>query len=175
MRRWKSRVLLGVMSCAIGLITPHAATHHRGDRSSLDGVSVQLVVVQDPVSFVRSWDAPGRKDAPPIPDVASLKRGSEIGVGVFVSDCPPGSDARCSIVATYSIRTVDGKELVTMPNVPVWRERPPPQGRPELGTGLWRTASEDSDPLGPYIYRAVVRDNVSGKSVTLERKVSLVD
>jgi hypothetical protein len=62
-----------------------------------------------------------------------------------------------------------------MPDVPVWRDAPPSRDRPELGKGLWRTTSEDSDPLGPYIYRAVVRDNVSGKTVTLERRVSLVE
>ena len=34
---------------------------------------------------------------------------------------------------------------------------------------------ETSDPLGAYLYRAVVSDKVTGKSVILERKISLVE
>jgi hypothetical protein len=62
-----------------------------------------------------------------------------------------------------------------MPDVPIWRDAAPPNGRAELGKGLWRTSSELSDPLGEYLYRAVVTDKVSGLSVILERRLRLVE
>jgi hypothetical protein len=144
-------------------------------RQSIGQTKVQLVVVHNVVPFIQSWDEPNRKAPPPIPSVDSLKRESEFGIGVVFSDCLAGKDGNCSLFATYSIRTVAGEELVSKPDVPIWRDVPPPQGRLELGKGMWRTSSEASDPLGPYVYRAVVRDDVSGKSVTLDRTVSLVE
>jgi hypothetical protein len=170
-----SAAVLGSVLCMDKSVALCATTDESAAPKSIRRVSVELVVVPEPALFLRAWDEPGRKETPPIPDVRSLTRGSEFGIGVVVSDCPPGRDAKCMMVATYSIRTVDGEELVSMPDVPVWRDAPPSRDRPELGKGLWRTTSEDSDPLGPYIYRAVVRDNVSGKTVTLERRVSLVE
>jgi hypothetical protein len=173
----KSRcVLIAIAALCLGQRTIlHAAAGEETGRKAIGQTTVQLVVVRNPVSFLHSWDAPNRDASPPIPAVDSLKRETEFGVGVVFSDCLAGKDGKCSLFATYSIRTVAGAELVSMPNVPVWREIPPPRGRLELGKGLWRTSSEASDPLGPYIYRAVVRDDVSGKSVTLERKISLVE
>ncbi len=175
MNRWKSAAILVAVFFLNNSVVRGMVTGDGASPKTIGPGSVQLVVVGDPVAFLRIWDAPDRKETPPIPDVLSLKRGSAFGIGVIVSDCSAGHDAKCSMVATYSIRTVVGQELLAMPDVAIWNDAPPSRGRPELGKGLWRTSSEASDPLGPYIYRAVVRDNVSGKSVTLERKVSLVE
>ena len=151
------------------------ASQDVGARKALGKTQLELVVVYDPASFVRAWDAPNRKDTLEIPALDSLRREREFGVDVVFSDCQAGKDGRCALFATYSILTMEGEQLVSMPDVPIWRNTPPPPGRRELGKGVWRTSSEVSDPLGEYLYRAVVVDRVSGQSVTLERRLPLVE
>src|SRR6185436_6529080 len=102
-------------------------------RQSIGKTTVQIVVVHNPIAFVQSWDVPNRQAPPPIPAVDSLKRESQFGIGVVFSDCLAGKDGKCSLFATYSIRTIAGEELVSMPDVPLWHDIPPPRGKLELG------------------------------------------
>jgi hypothetical protein len=172
------RAIVLLLSIALGSLSgaleQPLARGARGGEGAIGRLSLRLVTVRDPTAYVQAWDSPEGGGALP-QAIYTFPRGREFGIGVVFADCPPGEDGKCSVVATYSIHTLEGRELVAMRDVPVWLDTPPPAGRWSLGKGLWRTSSEPSDPLGPYLYRATVLDRVSGGSVVLERQVSLVE
>lgn len=134
---------------------------------------VRLGVTLYPVGLVSAFDAPERPAMPVLLDTDTVVPDQRFGVYLVFSGCMEGADGNCNTTAAYEIVLPDGKVAVRRDDMDVWHRPAPSRGMPQLSEGVWVTAAEVSDPYGPHLIRAIVTDHVAGRTMELERFVTL--
>jgi hypothetical protein len=147
-------------------VTPHADTESR--RRSGD-FGVQLMLTSDARQFEQAWKP---KDTSNLRSMSSVRVGSPVAAVLIFHDCSPNAAGVCDVVSEFVVAGPDGK---TTPagRIPVWSRAPLPGGQLQLGQAVMNVRFEKHDPLGDYKVIAIIRDNVSGATLTLTAGLKL--
>jgi hypothetical protein len=162
-------LLIALAICAVSALAdpPQSAAKQLGE------MNLWFIITGDPVKLIQAWDDPKRKSEPILDEPVFLVPDRTFGLGLIFANCPVGPDGRCHATATYRILTPSGALAMEKQDLTLWRDAPPTKDHRELGQCLWRTNAETTDPLGKYVFQAVVTDHVNNKKVTLERTIEL--
>ena len=165
------------VSCAAVLMAGSANYFSHIDDSSWksrDGnLQVRLGVTLYPEGLVKAFGAPERPAMPVLLDTDSIVPDQRFGIYLVCCGCQEGDDGKCNTTAVYEIVFPDGSVAVRRDEMDVWHRPSPDKGMPQLSEGVWITAAKVTDPYGPHLIRAVVTDHVAGKTIELERHVTL--
>jgi hypothetical protein len=141
---------------------------------SKDGdLHLRLGVTLYPQGLVRAFAAPERPAMPVLLETETVVPNQQFGIFLVFSGCREGDDGLCNTTVAYEIVLPDGRVAVRRDDMDVWHQPAPARGMPQLSEGVWVNPAEVLDPYGPHLIRAIVTDHVAGKTVELERFVTL--
>ena len=110
---------------------------------------------------------------PVLLETETIAPNQQFGIFLVFSGCQEGDDGLCNTTVAYEIVLPDGRVAVRRDDMDVWHRAAPAKGMPQLSEGVWVTSAEVIDLYGPHLIRAIVTDHVAGKTVELERFVTL--
>ncbi|MFN2424888.1 MAG: hypothetical protein ABR587_00425 [Candidatus Binatia bacterium] len=133
-----------------------------------------LIVTDRYKDFVQTWSHPTKDGSGPAITMAdAAARGDEVAAVLTFARCSPGIVGKCQCDADFIVLRPDGSTYSTHRKVPVWNSAPPADENAQLALGRLRFRVEADDPLGTYQIRAVVRDLVAKRQVTLEWAITV--
>jgi hypothetical protein len=133
-----------------------------------------LYLTSKPDEFVAAWQRPG--DPARINVTDHTARGREIECFIIVAGCGGNSAGVCDVVADFEVLDASGHAVSEYPNVSLWRV--PPKAVPgrllpsEASVAITPGAAA---PLGTWQVRAIVRDRISDRSVSLRTGLLVAD
>lgn len=92
---------------------------------------------------------------------------------VIFSNCTPNSLGNCQIAADWTVTTLSGALVGEAKDAPLWMDiaAPRPQHLQISENGLGLVASKEHDG---YVFKVRVKDMVSGRSVELKQRATVV-
>ena len=138
-------------------------------RSSGD-FGVQLVLTPNEKEFRQSWNS--TTGTPTLRSTSSIRQGDSISGVLIFSGCQPSPTRACDVAVEFALQGPDGS---TTPagNGPVWNASPPKARELFLGQASVSIGFTKDDALGSYKLVAVVRDNISRRTLQLTSPFSL--
>lgn len=129
-------------------------------------LAARLILVDDLPGFWRAWRGPPPLKVRETNTVTTTKAAH--AVLLFVG-CKAGADGKCNVGVTYTITGPD-KRAYGKPVSGTAYTGPPSKGTKLLASpGALSMKLDNGDKPGPYLIQAVVKDRVSGATVTLRR------
>ena len=131
-----------------------------------------LLLSEEPDEFLDAWvqRTPGIR----ISTTRTARRGTPLAPFILFVGCqendPNGCDARFDL----EVIKPDGSTLFRTPDLELWERKPAPAGGTlGLAVGYAEIVVGNDDPLGRYVVRADVRDDVAGITLSLEQPFDL--
>lgn len=128
----------------------------------------KMLVVDDPAAFWKAWEGP----TPPHIDTTSIiTRSRPVQAMLVFYGCRAGRDGNCNVKVIFSIARPDGKPYGESMSGMAWRGPPAPGRNLVASEAAIGFELEVEDALGPYVIKATLTDEISGKSVNLSETV----
>jgi hypothetical protein len=142
---------------------------HQTDR----GFTAMIILTNRIDDFLSQWKKPDDPAHPPtIHRVTRASLGERISAVVVFNGCSAAVDGNCDAFVDFTVLGPGDVELAVKKDAELWRGEPPTSdislSHARLDLGL-----EKTDPTGTYRIRAVVRDRVSQRQVTLEQALEV--
>ncbi len=131
-----------------------------------------LLLSNEPDEFLDNWvqRTPGVR----ISTTRTARRGSPLAPFILFVGCMEDDQGGCHASFDIDVSKPDGTSLFRTPDLELWQRKPAPaEGTLGLSVGYAEIAVGDDDPLGRYLVRAEVRDEVAGITLTLEQGFEL--
>jgi hypothetical protein len=136
-----------------------------------NGFAAILLVTPDLDALVAQWVKP---ETPHIETTREIVRG-EVVYGAFVfAGCRPAADGNCKVTVTFSMVAPNGTPYGKDHQAPAWTHAPGPGNNFLLSEGSLGFSLDPPDPLGRYLLRAAVKDEVAGTELHLEQPIEAV-
>ena len=126
---------------------------------------VAVVHTDDRDAFVRAWAA----SATSLPLHSWAVRGQPLTVVVVFRGCGAGADGKCNLTGHFTYLRPDGSVAGEIDGQ-LWTEGPAPDGRALMSPRGPAVVIEPADPMGTWILRVRVTDNVRHVSVETEAR-----
>lgn len=133
------------------------------------GFGALMLVTPDYEAFLKAWAG---SSPPSLPTTDQVTREKPVHVMLLFSGCRAGRDGNCNVTAQFGITAPNGSPYGEVMAGRVWNGPPAPAYNLQLAESGIGFALEREDPLGTYIFKAAVTDNVAGTTLTLEKTVS---
>src|ERR1700743_3591062 len=137
-------------------------------RKTWGAFGAMLHLTDKPNELFSAWEQPGAEV--PVNTVDIAKRGQPIVGVVFFSGCTPNTEGLCDSEAYFQVFKPDGSPYGAAERGELLSgKQPPAVGQLQLSVGAIGVRIEPRDPVGTYIVRARIVDNVSHTSAELKR------
>jgi len=131
---------------------------------SIADFGVHLVLTPDEKRFIQTWNT--SKTPPQLFTTDSVHRGSAITAMLIFHGCAVNSIGKCDVVAEFALVGPDGSRIPGGSGT-VWSSEPLPGGRLQLGNASMNVGFDHDDQVGNYKVIAIVKDRVSGHTLSL--------
>ncbi|MYD72598.1 MAG: hypothetical protein F4W89_17935 [Acidobacteria bacterium] len=131
-----------------------------------------LLLSDEPDEFLDNWvqRTPGVR----ISTTRTARRGEPLAPFILFIGCQEDDLGGCRARFDLEVIKPDGTTLFRTPDLELWERKPTPaDGTLGLAVGYAEIEVGDDDPLGRYLVRAVVREEVAGITLTLEQEIEL--
>jgi hypothetical protein len=143
-------------------------------QKSVRGFGAMLVLTDDPEGLLDAWSSRSNNDVS-VPTTEVIERGKTIGAFVFFTGCQPDYQGLCHANVDYVILKPDGSEYAHFVDGELWRDKPPPvSGTLELGIDYIGVETDDTDPLGKWTVKALVRDQIATEILEVTHEFELI-
>ncbi|NTV15789.1 MAG: hypothetical protein HGA96_17975 [Desulfobulbaceae bacterium] len=126
--------------------------------------AIQMVLTADESLFRQTWNA--ATAAPKLRTTNTARLGQAVSALLIFHGCAPNVAGVCDVVAEFILEGPDGNKSPAGGG-PVWSEKPMPERLLQLGQASMTVGFEQSDPVGNYTITANVKDQVSGKTLSV--------
>jgi hypothetical protein len=157
--------------------------HQNGDpvgdeawRRSDGSFGAMLLLTKQPEQFIEAWqrpEAPGY--TPELKRASEARRGETVAAMILFGRCGTDAFGNCNARADWKVLRPDGSTYAEQADTEVWLLPPPPPKNLQLGASRLALRIEPDDPLGTYQIRAVVRDRVARRRVTLVQELVVLE
>lgn len=133
-----------------------------------------LLVTDRPGEFIEEWKRPAAPGyQPTIHTVSEASRGDVVAAMILFARCSGDALGNCRSTADFQVIRPDGTLYAEHKGVAVWEGPAPRAAALQLSLAHLAFEIEPEDPVGRYEIRAVVRDGVSRRSVTLLQRLEV--
>lgn len=138
-----------------------------------DGLLVQVVLVNDPNSFLREWKNPANPGSPRVITRSAFHRGDIVLPVILYQTDGLNPDGKAEIRYRMVFKRPDGSIYEDM------RDKVVVDGVPPRGVGLFQEMMglkiEDNDPYGPYTLEVEITDRVKNVTVPMSFLFTVTD
>lgn len=135
-----------------------------------NGFSVLQVAVPDSAKFIAEWKLGGGGNSATTKTIAN----QPLFTFLIFRGCKANAEARCDIVADFTITRPDGTINDENKGVVVWNKvAPADPKKPYLGDGALGYGVDDEGPFGDYRVVATVTDRVASITLTTELTLTI--
>jgi len=138
------------------------------------GFGAQLVLTDKPDDLFAAWEKPG--PAVMLSETPTAARGlPTVGVILFAG-CGANARGKCEATVRFTAETPDGKPWGEPVDGELWIDKPPADnGQMQLSVGNMGIIIDPGDPLGVYKVKGVITDEVTKKTMVLEKTFTAVE
>lgn len=157
------RVLL-----VLGLTASPAAAQPKPFEGRSGNLAARLILVDDLPGFWRTWRGP------PPPKIRETNTMSTVKAAhgvLLLTGCKAAADGKCNVGVTYTILGPDKRPYGKAISGTAYNGPSAKGARLIASPGALSVKLENGDRPGPYLIQAVVKDRVSGATLTLRRGV----
>lgn len=152
----------------LGLLAPAAAAQPRPFEGRSGSFAARLILVDDLGGFWRVWRGPPPPKVRETNTVTPFKPAHAL---LIFTGCKAAANGRCNVGVTFSMLGPD-KKPYGKPMSGTAYSGPPAKGTNLIASPATLTMKiEANEKPGPYLITAVLKDRVSGATVTLRRGV----
>lgn len=131
---------------------------------------VQIVLTPNEEQFRQTWNS--TKGTPKLVSTNSVRFASSVSALIILHGCTPNLKGVCDVVSEFVLESPNGAKFPAGGG-PVWSSAPMQSGLLQLGQASMTVGFDKNDPVGDYKITSKVKDNVSGKTLTVIRKLSV--
>jgi len=129
----------------------------------------KLLIIDDLNGFWTEWEKP---DNPSVTTTSKITRAHPVYAIIVFHDCQAGADGKCKVTVRFGMTGPDGKPYGAEPHDGLaWAGAPAPNHNIQASNASLGFILEPQDKLGRYEIWATLKDEVSGRSVTLREDV----
>ncbi len=137
-------------------------------RKSDGSFGAWLMLVADDRKLYTDWAKPGASVN--VNEVDTVRVNEPVSAFVVFSGCQPDLIGNCSVKMRYRVLSPNGTVHTETPSMEVWLHRSAPPARTwELGVDYLKMAIEPHEQLGNYQIQVQVRDENSGRVLSLQK------
>ena len=140
-------------------------------KQSAENFGAQLLITKDGNLFRQTWHT--SRTPPKRATTDSTRAGEEVSALIIFHDCAPNAEGDCDVVADFTVEEPDGK-INPAGGGPVWSEKPMRPSVMQLGRASVTLDFGSTDAIGDYKITAKVKDNVSGRSLSVMARLKVV-
>lgn len=137
---------------------------------SAGNFGVQIVLTPDDKQFRQTWNS--TSGTPKLSSTSSVRLGSSVAAIIIFHGCSPNAKGVCDVVSDSIVESPNGAKTPAG-NGPVWSGAPLQGGMLQLGEASVAVVFENTDPLGDYKVIAIVKDKVSGQTLTVIERLKV--
>jgi hypothetical protein len=146
-----------------GTVLPDSA-----DRKSIGTFGAEIIFTTDPNGLEERWATPS--DTVQVDSVDNVRIDQPVSAFIVFGGCKPTIDGTCNVSMTFRVIRPDGKQYAATPAMEVWRGKPAPTlRRLALSVDFLKIRIEPQEQRGRYLVQVAVRDEISGKVISLEK------
>lgn len=138
-------------------------------RSARD-FGVQIVLTADEGQFRQTWNS--SKTPPKLITTNTVRLGAQVSAMLIFHGCAPNAGGVCDVVAEFILEDTKG-EQTPAGGGPVWSGKPMQQPLLQLGQASMTIGFDNTDPVGDYKIIANIKDNVSGRSLSIVSRLKV--
>jgi hypothetical protein len=136
-----------------------------------NGFAAILFVTRDMDKLVAEWAKPA---TPHIDMTSEIVRGEVVYGALVLAGCRAAADGNCNVSVTFSMAAPNGAPYGKVHTAEAWRRPPAAGSNFLLSVASLGFSLDPPDPLGRYLLRATVKDEVAGTELHLEQAVEAV-
>lgn len=150
------------------LVAPPAAE----PMQAYDGPFTAFIVLSDaPQAIYDAWNH-GPPNGVKVKALESVAPGTDMEAIIFFAGCTGDEAGRCQVAADWEVMTASGDKVGEAFDAPVCLDCPAPVG-PQLLIGENGLGIRAGADVAGYVFRATVKDVVSGRQVTISQAVAV--
>lgn len=132
---------------------------------------VVQIATTDPEGLMAAWEKPALEVK--LETSMGAKRNQPIVTFIVFGGCRADPAGNCNVTADFEVIDPAGKSYNRSPGVNVWVGYPAPQSNVfQLSASGLGIRFEDQDPLGNYIVKAAITDQVSGVTLKTQQQLT---
>lgn len=125
---------------------------------------VQIVLTADEGQFRQTWDS--SKTPPKLSTTNTVRLGGSVSALLIFHGCAPNVGGVCDVASEFILEDPDGSKTPAGGG-PVWSGKPMQQRLLQLGQASMTVGFDESEPIGDYKITANIKDNVSGRALSV--------
>ena len=138
-------------------------------RSSGD-FGVKIVLTADGGQFRQTWNS--SKTPPKLATTNTVSLGGAISAFLIFHGCTPNAGDACDVVSEFILEGPDGSKT-PVGGGPVWSGKAMQPRLLQLGQASMTIGFDKTDPIGDYKVTANIKDNVSGRALTVVARLKV--
>ena len=131
---------------------------------------IQIVLTPNESQFRETWNS--SPTPPKLRATNTVRLGETVSALLIFHGCTPNVNGVCDVVSEFILEGPDGSKTLAGGG-PVWSGKPMQQSFLQLGKSSMTAGFDKTDPVGDYKITANVKDNVSGRALSVMARLKV--
>ncbi len=132
---------------------------------------IQIVLTPNEGQFRETWNS-SSPTPPKLRSTNTVRLGETVSALLIFHGCTPNVNGLCDVVSEFILEGPDGSKMPAGGG-PVWSGKPMQQSFLQLSQSSMTVGFDKTDPVGDYKITANVKDNVSGRALSVMTRLKV--